>query len=357
MAQTYAWVVEQEFIKLQKDNKSADHWVLEQQIFLADNSSKAKRARKVSGTEGQRPKEWNELMYGYREEAARWMKHEEQARRLAVEREKEKTRVVQEEIRRIEARIRQRRNQEREKLAEERTRVNADLQERQKRERTKTERVVIDAWRHYEARWAALMGSSGPLTFRAIPWPIGSPPSSPAGIKPADVVLFLFSPLHSQNQSRKDRIRSAQLRWHPDRFRRLLGRVTKGDIAMVEEGVGIIARCLNDLMARETSLLQHVRLIHLHCVLADASVRAAPMKNHTPPVMPKNSSGRRVERLGRQSRTVSQRGLRIACSFSKTTYLCFMRTVLVDFEAASRRPGSEIFSLFRPSRARHSKRR
>lgn len=257
MAQTYAWVVEQEFVRLQKDGKNAEHWVLQQQIFLSDNSMQ-RRGRKDSGGEGLRQSGWDELMYGYREEAARWMKHEEQARRMAVEREKEKARMVNDEIRRIEARIRQKRTQEKQKLAEERMRASAEQQMREKQKRTRADRVIVDAWRNYQAGWAALASSSDPLTFHGVPWPVALPPASPASIKPAEIVLFLFSPLHSTNQSRKDRIRSAQLRWHPDRFRRLMSRVVDEDSGKVEEGVGVVARCLNDLMARETRLSQHV---------------------------------------------------------------------------------------------------
>jgi len=78
-----------------------------------------------------------------------------------------------------------------------------------------------------------------------------SPPAKAGDVTPEAIVLFLFSPFHSEGQSRKERIRSAQLRWHPDRFRRLMDKVTEKDKSEVEEGVGIVARCLNDLMARE----------------------------------------------------------------------------------------------------------
>jgi len=49
----------------------------------------------------------------------------------------------------------------------------------------------------------------------------------------------------------KERIKSALRRWHPDRFGRVLGRVDEKDKEAVERGVGIVARCLNDLLAQE----------------------------------------------------------------------------------------------------------
>lgn len=48
----------------------------------------------------------------------------------------------------------------------------------------------------------------------------------------------------------KDRVRSALRRWHPDRFGRILAKVRDEDKARVEEGVGLVVRCLNDLLER-----------------------------------------------------------------------------------------------------------
>ena len=260
MAKTYAWVVEQETVRFGKDCRQVDHWVLEQQVFFSE-SLVPRRIRKASGPGALQQTVWEEMVYGYEEDAVRWMRHEEEARRMAIQREKEKTRLVQEEVRRIEARIRQRRDQEKQRLAEDRSRAYAEFIEREKREQARADQIMIDAWRAYETRWTAITSSSDPLTFRTIPWPVISPPLSLESITPRNIVVFLFSQLHSKNQSRRERIRSAQLRWHPDRFRRLMGRVIEQDKATVEEGVGIVARCLNDLMARETNLLQNVRSI------------------------------------------------------------------------------------------------
>jgi hypothetical protein len=253
MAQTYAWVVEQEFARLEKKTKKSEQWILGQQVSL-DGSMPQKV--KTGAKEGERVQPGvdktlrqrmvDELMKAYEMEAKMWMKQEAEARRIAAEQERQRRARAAEETRRHH--VRQRKSHERQE------RVRA--YELEKRERA---RLVTEAWQAYEIRWAALPTSTEPLAFTSIPWPISSPPVNVASITPAGIVQFLFSPLHSQNQSRKERIRSAQLRWHPDRFRRLLGRVEEGEKQTVEEGVGIVARCLNDLMARETSLAQHVR--------------------------------------------------------------------------------------------------
>ncbi|PCH43520.1 hypothetical protein WOLCODRAFT_33841, partial [Wolfiporia cocos MD-104 SS10] len=88
------------------------------------------------------------------------------------------------------------------------------------------------------------------LTFGAIPWPMFSTPLMVEDITPARVAMFILSPMHSEAQSRKDKIRAALKRWHPDRFGRLLVRVEEHDRESVTEGVGVVVRCLNNLLAR-----------------------------------------------------------------------------------------------------------
>jgi hypothetical protein len=89
------------------------------------------------------------------------------------------------------------------------------------------------------------------LRFKSIPWPTTVPPRSVADITPAAIAKFIFSPAHSGGMGRKERIKCALRRWHPDRFGRVLGRVDEKDKEAVERGVGIVARCLNDLLAQE----------------------------------------------------------------------------------------------------------
>jgi hypothetical protein len=254
MAQTYAWVVEQE---LRRKNKETELWLLSQQIFPPEESKKGTgktaEGRKREVNENLKQRMVEELMYAYEVEADKWMKREEEARRAAIEREKErkarKAKIAQEQARRVQAR--QIKEQERIK----------QLRASEREARSKSDEQILDAWRTYETQWAEISTSSGPLTFQKIPWPVSLPPPNLSGLTPASIVMFLFSSLHSQGQSRKERVRSALLRWHPDRFRRLLSRVTEAEKSAVEEGVGIVARCLNDLMARETSIAKHVRTL------------------------------------------------------------------------------------------------
>ncbi|EGN99794.1 hypothetical protein SERLA73DRAFT_106602 [Serpula lacrymans var. lacrymans S7.3] len=248
MAQTYAWVADQEHTRLDKQNRKTEQWVTEQ-IFLANRTNHG-RSPKPSENGELRWKMIDELMYDYEVEAQRWMKQEE-SRRKAAEREQEKARIVQDEIKRIQTRVRQRTQSEKQKIADERQREYEATKLRERKERVRAERAKVNAWTTYESRWTALPASSEPLTFGAIPWPLFSPPATATDIIPANIIAFVLSPVHSQSQSRRERARSALLRWHPDRFRRILARVTAADKGAVEEGVGIVTRCLNELMAKD----------------------------------------------------------------------------------------------------------
>ncbi|EPQ57566.1 hypothetical protein GLOTRDRAFT_74465 [Gloeophyllum trabeum ATCC 11539] len=173
----------------------------------------------------------------------------------ARRRDGERVKVVAEEMRRIDERIRIKREMERQKLMEERRAQEEYRRERRRTEQATLNQAITDAWERYETRWDKLKmpDFDEALTFRTIPWPLTYIPKTIEDIHPHAITFFLLSPLHSEEQPRKERIRSALLRWHPDRFRRLLDRVEETDRKAVEEGVGVITRCINDLLMREQS--------------------------------------------------------------------------------------------------------
>jgi hypothetical protein len=259
MAQTYAWVVEQEHVKLEKKNKKTEKWVIEQQNLFTDRSNQRQERDRSP-----RRRTWEELMSGYEVNGEKQRGQEAATRRVVIEKEKEKAKAIEKEIRRIQARVQKKKEAERMRLAEEKLRAAETQREREKEGRASANIASMDVWRAYEARWASIAASSEPLTFRTIPWPLVSRPSNVAGIIPAGIVAFLLSPLHSQSQTRKDRIRSALLRWHPDRFQKFLVNVVEEDKESVQEGVGIVVRCLNELMERETRVSRR-EICHYHC--------------------------------------------------------------------------------------------
>jgi hypothetical protein len=253
MTNTQAWVLEQGHGRTDKEKQRTKTRprVFEQRDSFLGGNLRDKDDLPAAWEDRTRRHMWDELLYAYELEGDRWMRQEEEMRRLAVERERTKARYVQEEFRRLEIRMRQRREAERQRMVQENLQFQMEARERDRKERSDLRQAVVDAWDKYEAGWQALSASTTPLGFEDIPWPTKSTPTEPSDITPFAIVNLLLSPYHSHKQTRKERLRNAQLRWHPDRFRRLLNRVKEEDKEAVEEGVGIIARCLNDLMSKE----------------------------------------------------------------------------------------------------------
>ncbi|KAF9222549.1 hypothetical protein BS17DRAFT_783022 [Gyrodon lividus] len=249
-SQTQSWAREQDTFK-PVHKQTTEEWVNEQ-IHMTDRSNYEGRARPL-GKEELRQRMWNELLYEYEAEAHKWMKHEAETRRRAQEREREETRRrnIQEDISRIQARVRQRRDSERQAIADERRKSAERAREKVRREQVRAESAVLEAWNSYESRWAAVSGSSEPLGFHNIPWPLLAPAARVTDITAENITSFLMHPVHSCKCSRRERIRGALLRWHPDRFSRMLHRVVDSERSAVEEGVGVVTRCLNELLAKE----------------------------------------------------------------------------------------------------------
>lgn len=243
--------------------QSIQEWVNEQ-IHLTDRSGNYGQRARPMGKEELRQRMWDELVYEYESEAQKWMHHETEMRKRAQEREREEARrrIVQEDIIRIQARVRERRDSEKQAIAEERRRSVERAREKVRMDQVRAERAMLEAWNVYESGWAAISASSEALGFRDVPWPVAVSPTRVADLRPENIANFLLHPVHSSNHSRRERIRAALLRWHPDRFRRILVRVDASETREVEEGVGIVVRCLNELLAKEGKALHQVSLDH-----------------------------------------------------------------------------------------------
>lgn len=134
---------------------------------------------------------------------------------------------------------------ERRRADEHRHVVEEIIAGRRSRKFRSKERPLKMTWADYQTRWQAIYSSSSPLSFSSIPWPQKIQPTTPSDISPSAIASFIFA--YPGTQSRKERIRSAQLTWHPDRFQRLLGRIVPEEREKIKEGAGVVARVLNDL--------------------------------------------------------------------------------------------------------------
>jgi hypothetical protein len=124
------------------------------------------------------------------------------------------------------------------------------------RDCTRVDPRVGKAWENYESRWHSLNAqpSDTPLTFADIPWPV-SLTVAPASellaqtLNARNIREFLFSPSHSKGKSNRERVRSALLRWHTDKFdAKWMARVRAEDRSLVKEAAGLVSRSLSDIV-------------------------------------------------------------------------------------------------------------
>jgi hypothetical protein len=196
-------------------------------------------------------------IFDWEAEADRWMELEEASQRQ-TRYGAQRAQRVEEEVQRIQVRIRERRHSESSRMEEARRDAQRALKKCSQKTHPTANQPMLEAWRKYGERWNLMLSTAQPLTFQSIPWPVAVRLNDPVQLYTGDIMAFLFSPQHSVHQSRRDRLKAALLQWHPDRFQRLLSRVVEEDRSVVEEGVNIVARCLNELLNRESNFLSPV---------------------------------------------------------------------------------------------------
>lgn len=115
------------------------------------------------------------------------------------------------------------------------------------------EKRLMAQWDAYEARWRALLASSSTVSFRDVPWPTPTAPSSVDELTNAAIADFIFGPLQVRKNTitRRERIRASLLRWHPDKVYSILVRTVEEDTNVVREGVNTVFRCLKALQDAE----------------------------------------------------------------------------------------------------------
>jgi len=126
----------------------------------------------------------------------------------------------------------------RDKVRTESIRQEIRLQEREK--------LLTERWRVYEAKWRALLTEEGPVFFKDMPWPIQTCPSAVEDLTFVAISDFLLEPLEVRTNTitKRERIRTSLLRWHPDKMSSILCRVVEEDVDIVREGIGAVFMCL-----------------------------------------------------------------------------------------------------------------
>jgi hypothetical protein len=128
------------------------------------------------------------------------------------------------------------------------------------------EAQIIERWENYEKRWSEILSRlrkgcpptlDAFLRFHDIPWPMKPMETVGGGeVKAEDLTVehvkdFLLEDLSVRGvkTTKKDRIRSSLLRWHPDKLGSLLQQIHPEDRENVHKGLGIVMECLQKLNA------------------------------------------------------------------------------------------------------------
>ncbi|EPS94125.1 hypothetical protein FOMPIDRAFT_98117 [Fomitopsis schrenkii] len=115
---------------------------------------------------------------------------------------------------------------------------------------------LVKLFEEHEHRWARLPNLDV-LAWHAFPWPVLQPAKDPEDLTVQAIRAYVLSPHHpnERKKSAKDVIKDYIKRWHPDRFEtRYLPKVREDDREKVKEGAGVVARNLNELLTRQSSL-------------------------------------------------------------------------------------------------------
>ncbi|KAJ4467970.1 hypothetical protein C8J55DRAFT_525315 [Lentinula edodes] len=175
MANTYAWVVEQEFVQVDRKNRTTEQWIFEQKIRSPDVGTQERQ----NIEERVRRRMWEEAMNEYEIEEDELRRFEFEARSM---------------------RDKQERNRDAEKHREDRYRAQQAARERERehRERVRAEREksIVNVWEKYEKQWVSLTStSSEPIRFSDIPWPVQHTVTRPEDLTPTGISAFLLSAL------------------------------------------------------------------------------------------------------------------------------------------------------------------
>ncbi|KAF8548817.1 hypothetical protein OG21DRAFT_1368851, partial [Imleria badia] len=106
------------------------------------------------------------------------------------------------------------------------------------------ERERTARWEAHETRWRAMQSSTAPIRFVEFPWSLKERLSARdlSALTRCAVSNFLFESLEvrANTTTKRERIRSSLLRWHPDKMSVVLSRVVPEDLELVREGIHVV---------------------------------------------------------------------------------------------------------------------
>lgn len=188
----------------------------------------------------------------YRQEADRWIKQEEAKVEEAMK--QERLRIERAETRRKLHGSGQ--------LPEAAPRRQQRLASRRESLSLSESKGIAEAWNAFEARWRAVSTSTTPLQLSDIAWPVYYNDEDVHRITTDTIRRFVLGRSRTLNVSRLTCVRACMLRFHPDRFQRVLDRVVDSDTAQVKYTAGKVARCLNELLRAEQKRVKRRPEVH-----------------------------------------------------------------------------------------------
>ncbi|KAJ7243167.1 hypothetical protein B0H12DRAFT_836925 [Mycena haematopus] len=127
------------------------------------------------------------------------------------------------------------------------------------------EATLVEQWNKYEAQWADLAAKASrdrnkprDVRFQDVPWPVC--PTDGQRVTLADLTVdrvedFLLAGLKVRgcNVTKKERVRTSLLRWHPDKMTSVLARIVDTDLETVRQAIHAVVLCLHQLNSKVDS--------------------------------------------------------------------------------------------------------
>jgi len=115
------------------------------------------------------------------------------------------------------------------------------------------EKRILDAWNAYEARWRALSSSPNSVAWSDLPWPVYHTVNAIHDLSSDAIREFIFKSLgvRGNTVTKKDRLRTSLLRWHPDKAAAALARVPIDHHDRVLEGINFVFITLKEMQDTE----------------------------------------------------------------------------------------------------------
>ncbi|KAH9036127.1 hypothetical protein EDB85DRAFT_1941291 [Lactarius pseudohatsudake] len=133
--------------------------------------------------------------------------------------------------------------------------LKAEDDARRRRREERERKRQVDARDTYDRRWAELLNSkSVDLGFGDVPWPV----RGKAQLTAEAISAFLFpsGPDVESGRTRKEVLREAMLRFHPDKFEgRVIPRIRSEDRDPVREGANAVARAVMGLITLDSGIV------------------------------------------------------------------------------------------------------